>query len=185
MDLWSGAGKTVKRNIIETIIVSLVMGSVIAAGIIWSERADAVCVSPSGDSCTSWSRHQVRRFEHNRLGHSTGVGFTPVIKRKIRRWYANHPNARPVVSRDGTPWWQWPFEASMCMTGYGNSRTDCMTRTESAEDMRRVSRRTIYITMACGGSAIVGALHGGGWWGAGKGAGVCLWTAVAVHLYGP
>jgi hypothetical protein len=49
--------------------------------------------------------------------------------------------------------------------------------------VRRLNKNITGIKVVCGGSAVVGAVAGGGWVGAGKGAASCLWSWLGWKVY--
>jgi len=132
------------------------------------------CVTPTQDACPEPnSKKYARKFRHHDYGNSKGVHFSKHVKRLIRRWYANHPNAKRTTATD---WWKWPFEAAACSPIFGAGyRVNCENANKDAVVWDRGVHEVSKVALFCGGAAIIGSLKGGGYVGAGKGGGVCLW----------
>lgn len=149
------------------------------------------------DSADDYARH----FRNGRLRNSRYREFNDRIKGMVRVWYKNHPKAACAhgyrrcgsttavrMSADG-PWWDDIFHASTCVM-WGGDRNTCLVR--NTRDTNRkfniIKSQTTRIVMKCGGAAILGAMGGRldsgkvGWWGAGAGAGSCMYQHVGTRM---
>ena len=115
----------------------------------------------------NWPQLKAKRFKKGKLGNAKGYKLPPRVRKMVaKKWHGR------VELRDDDPWWHFPSHAMKCLA-YTNHFGDC----DAAADIQdRVEKKTTKVAVACGGSAIIGFLGGGGWWGLGRGAGVCLWT---------
>lgn len=147
------------------------------------------CVTNTGDPCPTAGRTYARKFRNDRYGTSKGAHFPRYVKRKIRVWYANHPNAPHVAAR--TPagarvrtgdWWQWPLEELACAPSFGSGyRAHCNNGNDEHTIWVHGVRK---VTVVCSGAAVIGTLGGGGAIGAGRAGGACMWMLLMREMFG-
>jgi hypothetical protein len=131
------------------------------------------CVDENGDPipCTT-AKRQVKKFKKGKIGRTHGVKFPKAVKRKIHRKWARHHRAL------GDPWDAWWGGFKDSITCFGSHSWQCKsgdsgyTDAEAREDLKDTGK----VVIACGGAAVLGGIKGGGWWGAGRGASICLWA---------
>lgn len=144
------------------------------------------------DSSCPPPANMAARFRHGSLGSSEGHRLPLKVRRLIRRWYHAHPKAPHVgraieggAQRDFGDWWKSAMGYRHCMVGtWWNPHKvgKCMDSPDGRDAMRPgwwMVKKTTEVRIVCGGAGVIGALKGGGLWGAGRGAGACLWTYAA------
>lgn len=159
------------------------------------DKAFAGCVSYEGAECPQSgdgaAKTYARKFRHHRYGSSKGLHFTKHDKGLIRRYYRHHPDAPhyTVTRTVGTgaaartvtsDWWKWPFEAMACSPIYGPGyKANCENANDDYKVWNKGVKEVTKVTIVCGGAAAIGSLKGGGYVGAGKAGGTCLWAKLA------
>lgn len=158
-------------------------------GVVPSESQGRVvamrCIEEDGSACPKppdgrKAKRYAKKFRGGDYHNSKQQVFPKSIKKKIRKWYANHPNARATAARAGNDdWWKFEFEGLACTPHFGAGyRVAC----ERAKAHRKVWDQYMlsgaHVSVKCGGAAIIGSLRNGGEVGAGLAAGACLWAEV-------
>jgi len=156
------------------IAAPLIVLLLVLAALLFPEDADGAVapetarICPSGEwSCYTADRY-AKEFRGGRFETSRGVEFTPRVKRMIR----NAMRADHVPARGESSWWQETLGFTACM---GGPRWAGVCR-KGQYWVNRIMSETLRVTVFCGGAAVIGALAGGGGWGAGRGALACLWS---------
>jgi hypothetical protein len=129
------------------------------------------------------------RFRSRSLGSSQGHRLPLKVRRLIRQWDHAHPKATHVAraaengaQKDLGDWWDSAMGYRHCMvsTWWNPDKIGkCMDSDDGRDAMRPgwwMVKKTTEVRIVCGGAGVIGALKGGGLWGAGRGAGACLWT---------
>lgn len=187
---------TTSRKIVWLVVVSLLTAAwIVGVDRVWpadGATPKRACVTISGDPCPT-PDGQVKKFKARKLQNSSQVRLTPKLREMARDYVRAHPGSarQAPLLRDGGHWWDWPFETTMCMMHGGKgTMTNCDTKAETGRKIASggtwlydVSKRTTKLTVTCGGAAVIGTLGGGGYWGAGRGAAVCLWIKAIGQMW--
>jgi hypothetical protein len=129
-------------------------------------EASRIC--PAGEwDCYTADRY-ADDFRAGRFGDSHGVDLPPRVKRMINDAMAT----RWRTARGDDAWWRRTLSVTACI---GGPRWQGACR-RGQEFINNVIAETSRVQVACSGFAVIGFLGGSGAWGAGKGAGACLWT---------
>lgn len=135
----------------------------------------APCPSmPGGTSAKKYKK----KFNAGNYHNSKGQVFPKRIKKKIRHWYNNHPNAKSrMLARSDGGWWKFPFEQLACSPSFGVAyKANCERGNAHKKIWDGYVHEVTKVTVSCGGAAVFGSLRNGGVKGAGIGAGACLWA---------
>lgn len=185
-----------RRTVIIVAIVIAAFVFSLGFDLLIPARADAACRNDDGSSCVT-SGQYATGFREGELKNSRDRKFNARVKRKIERWYDNHPQARQAAHARGFgDWWKDPFQSTICIM-WGGDQSSCVRRhfKESGSAAARADRRmgiigreTTRLSVKCGGAAIIGAMGGRldsgkmGWWGAGAGATSCLYQTLGDRM---
>lgn len=132
---------------------------------------------------TTFMHNKVKAFRSGSMGNARGFEFLPRIKTMIRNQIAVRATS-PNFRDDSGPWWKAPFQGMRCMAygfNLGSLRTSSCR--DSSENYTQMQRETTRITVVCGGSAVLGTLRGGGYWGAGIGLVGCFFGEIFSAVY--
>lgn len=173
--------RAIKTIIVFILIILMSLIWSVVFDIVWPSKADAqmqVCEQTCDG--TDWSR----AFKAGDLHNSKNRVLGDRVERKITRWYNNRDLTMP---QGDDRWWDDSLKASQCVMWGGRKSTCLYTNFEDTRRFMRIVRReTTRVTIKCGGAAILGAIGGRldsgkvGWWGAGFGAGSCMFQTLGT-----
>jgi hypothetical protein len=150
------------------VIAFLLVGVLfVGANLIFEGKAFGMNCS-SGTECTpTQHKENFKADKYDRRGKADA--FPPRIERMIKRKYNRiHQGDRTAMSArrffnrldaGANCYWVGGW-VQMCDPDPGISHAE---------------KETYKVVFACGGAAVLGAVRGGGWWGAGIGGGGCFW----------
>jgi hypothetical protein len=148
------------------------------------------CVAPDGGTCRAWARKKAQQFKDGEIGNSHARP-TRHLKRKINRWFDNHPKVKaremaedgvgPSAAGEWCSWCDFFPESINCMAYLVVQPGRCR---ENAETIRSIQREVTRVVVTCGGAALI-AFKVGRSPQAGIAAGVlsCFWSDVAAAIF--
>lgn len=131
-----------------------------------AEGASRIC--PSGEWECYTKKRFAREFRDRKYRSARGVALPPRVKKMIRKKAA----AQGWSAGDDAAWWEEALGVTTCIAGL-RFRGSCR---KGQERVDKIMKRTTRVTVFCGGAAVIGAMGGGGAWGAGKGGLACFWA---------
>lgn len=156
-----------------------------AVAVLWPEDSKAAPVSPASSSqveqseriiCNKecqrfFAKKKVRQFKKDKLGNAKGFRLPKNIRIRLDKKQGQAAGfSGKFISDDD--WWDYPGQVFSCLA-YGGMTASCDRASDIRDD---IEKKTTKLAIVCGGSALIGFLGKGGWWGLGRGAAGCLWT---------
>jgi hypothetical protein len=118
-------------------------------------------------------------FNAGDYGNSHGLRLPLKVRKMLR---ALDGTTSGVNQRGFGDWWESAMGYGRCISHVRVnmlSNLNCIGTDDGQEYLDGVFTtmwNTQKVYSVCGGAAVIGATRGGGWWGAGKGGGTCLWV---------
>lgn len=173
------SGLVITRTVQLVLVLALVIGGLV----LWEDgargEADRTTTSqrihPTEEQVSSWKHKGARKFRHHKLDSSGG---RRMPKKVVRAMDAYAAKRGMTFSKDDPPWWHQALDKYTCMWNAAGSpyftpwASFCVVYGENPT-VRAINRRITKVRVLCGGAAVIGALRGGGAWGAVTGAGLC------------
>lgn len=168
-------------------VATFVVGLLIGAGGLWViDRANGaeqvfphrVCAgNDTWMTCADWLASEFRAGRRGRTVDAARI-FTPRVQDMIVAEHFKNTGRVTRAMRDS--WWDGFVSDVSC--GLASSASWGAFTCARASDlgvgpvpMTGVVKDTAKVELLCGGAMVLGSLRGGGYWGAGIGAGGCLW----------
>jgi hypothetical protein len=122
----------------------------------------------------TWANKKTRQFKNAKLGNAKGFRLPKNIRTRLdnKQGQASGYSTKVLADDD---WWDFPGNVMKCLA-YGGRTPACE---EASKSQEVIAKNTVRVSIVCSGAGVIGMLHGGGWWGFGRGSGVCLWMKFA------
>ena len=130
--------------------------------------------------CPGAAKKKARQFRRHKLGNAKGITIPRFMQKRIKKkWRRMHGKQ---VADGCCDWITDPLKSTACLVTNpsGIHRGVC---DEGQRSVNRMMRSTNRVMLYCGATAVVGFQKGGGVWGAGSGAGLCLWAMFLDSWY--
>jgi len=135
------------------------------------------------DCQNEWAKKRTRQFDKGKLGNAKGKRLPKHIRKRLAKKQAAMQAAGTWKAQAGPiDWWRENLKFNSCII-WNPISVNQSTCGAGQKAVNNTLLETNKLMFRCGGLAVIGALAGGGGWGAAKAGGGCLFGHAALEIY--